>query len=67
MRKSHGFSQRSLYPVLHVAILAAMLAGGCSRKESGKENPAAGSAPTAQVPAATSAKDRVAGYSDGRA
>ena len=58
MRKTNGFSQRSLYPVLHVAILAAMLACGCSRKESGKENPAAGSAPTDQVPAATSAKDQ---------
>ena len=58
MRKTHGFSQRSLYPVLHVAILAAMLACGCSRKESGKENPAAGSAPTDHVPAATSATDQ---------
>jgi hypothetical protein len=59
MRKSHGFSQRSLYPVLPVAIVAAMLAGGCSRKESGKENLAAGSTPAAQGPAATPAKEEL--------
>ncbi len=57
MRKSHRFSQRSLYPVLHVAILAAMFAGGCSRNESAKENPAAGAAPAAQEPVATSATE----------
>ena len=57
MRKSQVSSQRSLYPVLHVAIFAAMLATGCSRKESGKENPAAGSAPTAQESATASAKE----------
>ena len=57
MRKSHCFLLPSLYPLLHLAIFAAMLAAGCSRKESGKDVPAAGSAPTAQEPAATSAKE----------
>ena len=57
MRKSQGFSQRSVFLSLHVAILAAMLAAGCSRKDSAKDAPAAGSAPTAQEPAAASAKE----------
>ena len=58
MRKSHGFSRRSVFSLLNATILAAVLAAGCSRKESAKDTPAVASAPTDQVPAATPAKDQ---------
>jgi membrane-bound lytic murein transglycosylase MltF len=57
MRTSHVFSQQSGFLILNAAILAAVLSAGCSRKDPGKDIPAAGATPTGNVPAATSAKE----------
>jgi membrane-bound lytic murein transglycosylase MltF len=48
---------RAVFSVANVAILAALLAGGCSRKEPAKEVVATDSAPAAQAPAADAQKE----------